>query len=657
MEGYENLLDYFTEQASRRHGETKGALLSLKRGVRRLDSNEPYQAIKQIGKSLPDLYKKETKKDLYTALNLLSECYKKVDLLWASRANLLLAASIVTDEFWKSGDLIATQAYMYNRLAIVELRLGRVNYALSWWHLAMIVDSQLEGTILTENELSGLDAYLSQCILNSDIETLKWFEKLPDLLDDYQLYSSRSMLLYALGHDDLVKEEYKLTIDQEFQDYLKIVRDTDFGANVPLLINCEERYSTIQTNVMGTCIVVSFPFRSPLVELAETILSVIEGFFSTSLVDGIWVVEPRLEIEITADDGESICISHEIDDSSVILKFDVLCSSFTTDALNISGQSSIQAWLQEFIIDVFARLITHSKLENALDSIFLEDRALERSVPFGSNFVGLQNIMGDDAVREIRGLFNNREFKTYNLNRSVSWDHDHPKTIPPKKKMEDLRVSDKESANETIDIEKITHRNVRLQRLIKVRLWDRAVWHGVGYAQYPIGAIELAILFENKEAGTQLFKDLNNEIGDEDKENRLRVSIVRNFSKKNPAHYRVCISENVDVNSSKLVNVIARVNTMTPMSCENLDRFLGEFEKSKSYYLHFGLVKDGAILPVSQANTNPIRKFDINVVEAWQIGPNDLELMALQSEDDPYVPDGIKNPPYKDAQKRKLRSP
>ena len=55
VEGYELLLDYFTEQTSLRYGEKNGALLSLKRGARRLDSNEPYQAIKLIGKSLLSL--------------------------------------------------------------------------------------------------------------------------------------------------------------------------------------------------------------------------------------------------------------------------------------------------------------------------------------------------------------------------------------------------------------------------------------------------------------------------------------------------------------------------------------------------------------------------------------------------------------------------
>ena len=272
---YEALLDYFTEQASCRDGETNGSLLWLKRGARRLESGEPYQAIKLIGKSLSGLLKKEAKKDLYAALNILSKAYQKIGLRWAARANLLLAASIITDEFWRSGDLIVAQVYIYTRIAKIELRLGRLNYALSWWELACLVDNNVEESVMSERESQGFDGFLSQCILNSNLQTLNSLRKLPDLLDRYQLFASRSMLLHALGYEDLVEDEYELKVDQEYLDYLKIVRDVDLGAIVPKLVACEGRYSHLKSSVMGCEIQISFPFRSPLVELAETLLSVI----------------------------------------------------------------------------------------------------------------------------------------------------------------------------------------------------------------------------------------------------------------------------------------------------------------------------------------------------------------------------------------------
>ncbi|TKB51668.1 hypothetical protein [Ferrimonas aestuarii] len=654
LESYENLLDYITECTSRREGEVRGAVLWLKRGARRLESNEPYQSIKLIGKSLAALYKKESQKDLYAALNILSAAYRKVGLLWASRANLLLAASIATDEFWRSGDILSAQVYAYVRLAKIELQLGRVNYALAWWELASVVSSKVEEEAISETEYLSFDAYLSQCILNTPIDELRFIQRLPDLLDRAQLFVSRSMLLYSLGHEDLVRKEYELNIDNEYIDYLKMVRDTDLGAPVAELINCEERYGHLKSYVMGCEIGVSFPFRSPLVELAETLLSVIEGFLSTGMVDQVFVYEPRLEIEITADDDDEIEISHEVDDISGTLKMNVLCSSFTSDMLNVSGQRIIQEWLHDFVIDVYSRMVRSKDTERTMESMLGEDRALERSVSFGSCFVGLQNVMGNDAVSRIKSLLLDPEYKNYDMLRILPWDSSFPKPKPAINPLTDLKPGKGELPEGLIDGESLTHKDTKVQDLIKIRLWDRTVWRGTGYALYPNGDIELTLLYEDGQAAEAIFADLENEIGNEDREDRLRISIIRNIDRKNPAHYRVCISENFSFDSNKTVQMIARINTMTPSTSENLDRFLSEFDDRKSYLLSYSVVKNERIIENSSAKKKSIRKFDINVLEAWKIGPNDIEVMAIQSDDDPLIPVGVSNAPIIESLRRKF---
>ncbi len=433
-----------------------------------------------------------------------------------------------------------------------------------------------------------------------------------------------------------------------------MVRDTDLGAPVPELVDCEGRYGHLKSYVMGCDIRVSFPFRSPLVELAETLLSVIDGFLSTGMVDQVFVYESRLEIEITADDYDEIEISHEVDDRSGILKMNVLCSSFTSGMLNVTGQTIIQKWLHEFVIDVFSRMVRPKNTERTLESMIGEDRALERSVSFGSCFVGLQNIMGDDAVSRIKSILRDSEYKKYDMLRSLPWDSSFPKAKQTAKPLSDLKPGKGEPPAGLIDKESLSHRDVKVQDLIKIRLWDRTVWCGTGFSIYPNGDIGLSLLFDDEQAAEAIFADLENEIGNEDIEDRLRISIIKSIDKKNPAHYRVCISENFNFDSNKTVHMIARKNTMTPSKSENLDRFLSAFSERKSYILSYAVVKNERIIEDSFAKEISIRKFDINVVDAWMIGPNDLEVMAIHSDDDPLIPIGVSNAPVLESLKRKF---
>jgi len=206
-----------------------------------------------------------------------------------------------------------------------------------------------------------------------------------------------------------------------------------------------------------------------------------------------------------------------------------------------------------------------------------------------------------------------------------------------------------------IDSESLTHKDMKVQDLIKIRLWDRTVWCGTGFALYPNGDIGLTVLFEDEQAAAAIFEDLENLISNEDSEDRLRISIIRNIDRRNPAHYRVCISENFTFDSNKTVQMIARINTMTPLTSENLDRFLSAFNERKSYILSYAVVKNEKIMENSSAKKKSIRKFDINVVEAWKIGPNDIEVMAIHSDDDPLIPEGVSNPPIIESLKRKFR--
>jgi len=656
LDSYEAVLDYFTEQATTRMGALQGARLWLKRGARRLDSNEPYQAIKLIGKSLNGLYKEEVQGDFYEALNLLSAAYQKVGLFWASRANLLLAASLITDNWWKSGDLISGQAYSYIRLSTIELLLGRFNYALTWWDLALVISVNLEEDVISERDFQNFDALLSQCILNMEFSNLNYFEKVPDALDKYQLFASRSMMLHALGYEDIVAKENEVIIDKEYFDYLKVVRDLDLGGFSKGLSNYGGRYSNLSTSVMGCDIKVSFPFKSPIVELAETLLSVLEGFFSTFIVEHIMVLESRLDIEITSVNDNEIDISHELDKTGPYLKMDVLCSTFSPEKLSVEGQRIIQEWLHEFIIEVFSNLMIPKDIQNTIESLLGDERALDRSISFGTCFQGHQNILGNDSLTNIKTFFDDDSFKNYKLIRTEPWDKNFPKEKTEAVQIQDLKSGEGTPPKDILDTERLTHRDIKVQSLIKIRLWDRTVWKGTGFAQYQDNIPELILLFDDEQASFAIFNDLEIELGKIDNANRLRVSIIRSIDKQHPAHYRIVICENLAFDDNTIAQINIKMNTMTPSNTHGIDQFINAYNKSKRYILSYGTITNGQMTPPSPKNAKLIIKNHLNIYEAWEIGPNYIESAGIFINEEPIIPDDVKNPPVIETLKRKSRS-
>ncbi|WP_269901055.1 hypothetical protein [Paenalcaligenes faecalis] len=641
-ENYESLLDFLTEQASCRDGEVRAAQLWLKRGAKRLESNRPYQAIKLIGKSLVSLYKQETRREMYSALSVLAAAYQKVGLLWAARANLLFAASIATDEFWKSGELSFSQTYSYARLARVELLLGRIHHSLSFWEIARITENGLGEDIISEEESNWYEAFLSQCLVNADLNELCALTKLPDVLERLGLYFSRSILLYVLGHENILEEEYRVSVDDDYVRTALVVRDTNIGANIPKLSLASERYTSLQSKVMGCSIDVFFPARSPLVELAESILASIEAFFSTGLVDQLLVIESELRIELTADDDD-LSITHDFDASSEVLKAEVTCSIPNSGRLGVSEQGVIQGWLGKFVIDVLVHMFRYNKFDEELEKLFGEDRALERSVPFSSCFVVMNNIFGDRAYDSIKGILTRAEVEEYKLLRSKGWDENHHKVKPA----DQTPKIGKESAPEGLfDYDSLQHYEYSVKGLIKARLWDKAKWKGIAFSQYPNGMLGLDLVYENFDFAKTIWTDIAKKVGQFDENNRLRISIITGIDRKNPFHYKVVISENIDASKGKVYQIISRIHQMEPKDNSNMSRFLEAFRMAGKVWVSCVGIKDGKLVAENGKDKFSVLKSEINIVEAWSISENDPDLTALSLDDEPIVPEGILSPPY-----------
>jgi hypothetical protein len=635
-EEYENLLDYFTEQSGLRDKEIKTAKLQLERGLKRLENNKPYQAIKLLGKAFVGLNKKETYDEMTYANLLLSEAYSRVGLRWASRGSLLFSASLLANYFHKEQLILPPAIKVYWQLAWNELELGRVPQSLHWAELALLSLNAIKDNYIDSDELMRFDGCLAHLLLNCRIDQLKELEYLPDFLEKLQLYLSHSALIYTLGYEDNLKESFQEVSLDKFVKTLFLCRDTDTGHPTSKILPTLGKCITYTTKVSGCEFKLQFPNRSPFIELSESILTTIENFFSTNLIDRVFTKISLLEINIIGDDGEAEAVSHEFGKSSEGIYVDIFCSNFTWEYLDQNKQKIVFEWFVQFIIECLFKVFHVPDWEKFVEASVISDQSIMRSVAFSTCFGAIYNVMGRDAHKHILNTLNGNKGTRFELVRKFPWDQDSPKVAP--NKTEKNQIEDHKKIPDFGNLESISHDQIDIKTLIKPELWDEASWYGLAFMCFANNPPFIFLIFKKKE-GIHVFMDLYQQLGQVDNLERLRFSIIRGVSKNEPYNYRVLLTENIMANEqNKLITMYSRIHEMTPATNQNWNNFEKDYKKYGSYSLSFGVFFNGKFYPYPEFEKFSIKKKELVIKNAWEIDDNDIEKIVLRDEDDPIVP-------------------
>lgn len=155
-------------------------------------------------------------------------------------------------------------------------------------------------------------------------------------------------------------------------------------------------------------------------------------------------------------------------------------------------------------------------------------------------------------------------------------------------------------------------------------------------------------MFTDAKIGREIFSQWRKELGIDDEEERLWVAIVRGVDTREPHSYRVIFGSNPKGRFSprdrRYVAVMHRVHTMHAESDENLEAFLRSYKKSGRYFLAPAFNKQEKFEPEIIYGYHLV-KHDLSVKEAWEIGANDSEAVALKEDDVPIIPAGQENAP------------
>jgi hypothetical protein len=191
------------------------------------------------------------------------------------------------------------------------------------------------------DDIRELDMALGCLFLNLEEPDLRRLEGVPDVLEALGLFLARTALLYALGHETVLREDGSLP-EEESDDGVK--RVLSMLKSQPLaeslagsLVLNEERPQTLATTILGMRLEVKID-GSELIVPAERILGSVEAFFATT---GQRVM-PHAElfrITVTQSDDvpEPVIQTNELDMVSTIRGRAAFRSLGSTNSATCSG--------------------------------------------------------------------------------------------------------------------------------------------------------------------------------------------------------------------------------------------------------------------------------------------------------------------------------
>jgi hypothetical protein len=644
--GFDELFETLLSVSQQRESKATSGGMLLKRGSQKFRNGNFYEAIRLLGRAQQDLALHECRGELIAALALCASAYEAAGLLWAARANMIAAASLALTEFWKEGKITVQALACLQRLIWVEIQLGRVPITLSWIATAssvaatLTLDDESREEFLKERE--SQDLVLGILLLKARFDDLKHLGFLPEILKRLGLASSYVAALYALGHEDTLKaeewipqEESESSIYELFSNWLTLPASQDLPKTSEFLANSEIE---ISSQVLGCNIIAKVPNNNNSLFIAESVFAALEAFLATSLDANIFPHQSDFQLQLILSQSISSPIDFQIKDANGKPWMEIQYFE-EFDISNPERKQLFRDKLIELIIQLITQITFIPNPKEFFENLVKNELVLARALNFTDIATGIENILGDRPKLRISEWQPEDNTDFIPVRRVKCWNSEIAK---PGKGEPPLELK---------NIESLKHRDRKILSLLNVNLWNQAGWSATGFGFIPeLYLPVLTLLFRNESASKNIFIQWREEIGTEDVEEKLRISIITGIDSDNPAAYRMVIGINPDwsettgnVKSSQFISM-SRIHTMNPVDSRNLDQFLSAFEKTRAYVLAPGYV--------SQNNSKVdffvelgVLKRQIFVRPAWQIEEHDIDMCGLQFDDKVIVPKDVKEPP------------
>lgn len=655
---FDLLYEKVTDLIRKRRSDGEAGDTYAERGVQKLRHNKPYEAIHWLGRSEELLIKEEYRAELIRALLASSYAYERVGLLWAARNKIIAAIERLFSQVNEDGKIPQMMIFVIQRLVWIELQLGRVPQTLSAMILSSIMARNLTLAPERQNALAEeqmiQEAVLGMHLLNIPLEMLYFANQLPDALERIGLHFASTALLFNLGHESALREQGAFPQSESSADvhaFFERLRDQPAAEDIPdkptLVVNA---VTMLHSRILGVLISIETPNNAVSFGVAESLLGALEAFLSTSSEEHVLPHRERLNIRIIASDKAQGVPTIRFPDTEIHVEIE---HPLTMTFSEKSDHQEFRDWLKETIVHVACRMLIVRDVEAWLSQVAGDEKGFSRALAFGDILTLNEIVFG--KTQQVR-------LEDWILDEDTKWPVKRTTPFAASKQAaptssgqdkEPIKFGDiKDAPAGRFDTSQLKHTERRVMSPIDMQRWGEANWHATLFVGYGDAPPLLALAFHNGDAGQAIFRAWKEQLGDFDKDDVLRISIVRGVSKKNPAEYSVLVGPNLNhlkESESKTVLFVSRINRMTPESTKNLDWFISSYKRHGAFILAPAEIKDKQGNPFPQLG---IVKRTIHIRNAWEIGENDQDMSALQDDDDPIVPVGVDDAPLRKAMLR-----
>ncbi len=662
-ERFEELFELITVKLAERKQEVTRADLLITRAMK-VAEDKPVSAISYLGRALIDLYKEESKHKLILSLSCIASCFETIGCLWAARNYNLYVFALCFTQYTKYGEIHPALVTSSSSIKMLELQLGRVGYALSS-HEWSIISKNLYFTEVSKSNIDDNDELfepiLAIAIMKTPYEKLDRIGFLVDVLKRHDLYIAEVALKYMLGYYD---EEWQSHYDNSIPEFEQSMDQLyDQPAREQILYSTWygiEDNAIMQTNLLGCKIEIESDNKFVCLELGATILAMLEGFFSTGIQKRILVQKASIKIEIQYSHEKGFIISEDnncLENADIVIK----CSEYNKDDI-ASEQVILSDFLLELFPKVLAKMVYFNTSKESLEELIKEERAFDRSFTFVNSIFYPAQVLGDDyGISSYSERFVNQQSAEFPLIRqqpvcfNIQTEHE-PSQLHENRKLKIIY----DALPPNLNFEKIKHKEMAIESIIEVPLWDEARWHGVSFmaAQNNTASPVLGLLFKNNIPAEQIFINLRNRFGSVDVNNEIQIGIIKGINREHPCHYRVIITSNLKHAESqdqfKLVQWMSRLHTMEATTLTHLQTFEEAIKRNSYFYFLLSTIEGGQAEPVW---TSAIKKSieSVTICNAWEVEEDSYLLSGVLPTDTPIIPPGVVDAPIIKAIENKSR--